>query len=460
MAEREKNMRNMKKALAAVAAVATLASLAACGGSDGGNDAKANAGDADKADLVFWGWDTGNTMKALIADFEKANPGITVKFNNTVTASDTQTALSNAVAAGKGAPDVVMLEDPTVTQFAVTGDLVDLTAYGADKLEDDFSAGPWSKLQYDGKPYALPIDSGPEVFFYNDAVLKKAGVDGSQIKTWDDYYEAAKKVKAIGAYMTNNSGSSMEYQPFTAQAWQAGAQPWKVDGENITIDMTKDSGMKKYIEFQQKLIDEDLVDTKIANWSDDWNRALNEGDIATLTIGAWMPVNLMNGAPDQAGNWRVAQLPQWNEGDEVSAEDGGSALAVVSQSKQQAAAYKFVEYLTHGDGAQTMADTGTFPSLKKILSSDSFTDPNTEANKKVNDYFGGQNVNEILSEAAQRKVSAFQYLPYNPYAQSTFGDQISKAYSEDITLEEAFVNYSKALTDHGNQQGYTVTSKD
>ena len=136
MAEREKNMRNMKKALAAVAAVATLASLAACGGSDGGNDAKANAGDADKADLVFWGWDTGNTMKALIADFEKANPGITVKFNNTGTASDTQTALSNAVAAGKGAPDVVMLEDPTVTQFAVTGDLVDLTAYGADKLED------------------------------------------------------------------------------------------------------------------------------------------------------------------------------------------------------------------------------------------------------------------------------------------------------------------------------------
>lgn len=167
--------------------------------------------------------------------------------------------------------------------------------------------------------------------------------------------------------------------------------------------MTNDAGMKKYIDFQQKLIDEDLIDTKTANWSDDWNRELNDGTIASLTIGGWMPVNLMNGAPDQAGNWRVAQLPQWNEGDEVSAEDGGSALAVVSQSKQQAAAYKFVEYLTHGEGAQTMADTGTFPSLKSILTSKSFTDPNTEANKKVNDYFGGQNVNQVLSEAAQRK---------------------------------------------------------
>ena len=444
-------MRTTQKAFAALTAAATLIGLAACGGGSD-NASKGSTGDANKAELVFWGWDTGHTMTNLIKDFQKANPGITVKFNNTGTASDTQTALSNAIAAGKGAPDVVMLEDPTVTQFAVTGDLADLSQFGADKLADDFSAGPWNKLQYNNKPYALPIDSGPEMFFYNDAVFKKAGVDGTKIKTWDDYYEAAKKVKAAGSYMTNNSGSSMEYQPFTAQAWQ-------VDGEKITIDMTNDAGMKKYIDFQQKLIDEDLIDTKTANWSDDWNRELNDGTIASLTIGGWMPVNLMNGAPDQAGNWRVAQLPQWNEGDETSAEDGGSALAVVGQSKQQAAAYKFVEYLTHGKGAQTMADTGTFPSLKSILTSKSFTDPNSEANKKVNDYFGGQNVNQVLSEAAQRKVSKFAYLPYNPFAQSSFGDQISKAFSKNITLKEAFANYAKALADHGTQQGYTVTNK-
>ena len=273
-------MRHSKKILAAVAAVSVLTGLAACSNS-GSSDKASSKGDANKAELVFWGWDSGNSMKDLIAEFEKANPGITVKFNNTGTASDTQTALTNAVAAGNGAPDVVMLEDPTVTQFAVTGDLVSLDEFGANKLENDFAAGPWNKLQYGGKSYALPIDSGPEVFFYNKAVFDKAGVDGSQIKTWDDYYEAAKKVRAIGSYITNNSGSSMEYQPFTAQAWQAGAQPWKVDGENITIDMTKDAGMKKYIEFQQKLIDEDLIDTKIANWSDDWNRSLNDGTLAS-----------------------------------------------------------------------------------------------------------------------------------------------------------------------------------
>ena len=332
---------------------------------------------------MFWGWDSGNSMKEILADFEKANPGITVKFNNTGTAEKTSTALSNAIAAGNGAPDVVMLEDPTVTQFAVTDGLVDLSEFGADKLADDFAAGPWNKLQYNNKPYALPIDSGPEMFFYNKAVFDKAGVDGESIKTWNDYYEAAKKIRATGSYITNLAGTSNDYQPFTAQIWQAGAQPWKVDGENITINMTKDEGMQRYIQFVQKLIDEDLVDAKTPNWSDDWNRELNDGTLASLTIGAWMPINLMTGAPDQAGNWRVAQLPQWEEGKEVSAEDGGSALAVTSQSKNQAAAYKLVEYMTHGEGAQTMADTGTFPSLKKILRSDSFTDPTTESNKKT-----------------------------------------------------------------------------
>ena len=115
--------------------------------------------------------------------------------------------------------------------------------------------------------------------------------------------------------------------------------------------------------------------------------------------------------------------------------------------------------MNHGEGAQTMADTGTFPSLKKILKSDSFTDPTTESNKKTNDYFGGQNVNEVLSAAAQRPTEKFQYLPYNPYAQTAYGDEVSKAYSGDITLEEALQNYAKKLAEQGKQQGYNVTVK-
>ncbi|MBT1165094.1 ABC transporter substrate-binding protein [Bifidobacterium felsineum] len=438
-------MRNAKKAVAAMAAITTLVGLAACGNS---STAKVDTDTANaKGEIVFWGW--GNGIKETIDAFEKANPNITVKYSSTGTAADTATALQNAIAAGKGAPDVIMLEDATVPQFVVDGSVIDLSQFGADKFADDFAAGPWAKMLQEGKPYALPIDSSPEVFFYNKATFDKAGVDGESIKTWDDYYEAAKKVRALGGdyYITN----SIDYQPFLAQAWQAGAQPFKVDGENITINMN-DKGLQQYVAFQQKLIDEDLINPKITNWSDDWYRSLGDGTTATLSIGAWMPTDLETGAAAGKGNWRVAQLPQWTDGEEASSEDGGSSLAITAQSKNTAAAYKFAEFLTHGDGAKVMADHGTFPATKKLLE-----DPSFQSEK--NEYFGRQEVNKVLAEAAERKVSKFQYLPYNSFAQSKYGDDVVPAFQGKTTLKDALAKYAKTLADYGTDQGYTVSNQ-
>ena len=445
-----------KKTIALIGAVAMLSSVAACGSTSAGDGGSTGSSDK-KVELTVWSWDS--TLPRTVKGFEAKNPNIKVKVTNAGTNKDEYNALSNAIEAGSGAPDIAQIEYYALPEYVIRGHLENLSDLGASDFKDFYTPGTWSSVNINDGVYALPMDSGPMAWFYNKDVFDKAGVDPTQVRTWDDFYEAAKKIRATGSYITNLAGTSNDYQPFTAQIWQAGAQPWKVDGENITINMTKDEGMQRYIQFVQKLIDEDLVDTKTPNWSDDWNRELNDGTLASLTIGAWMPINLMSGAPDQAGNWRVAQLPQWEEGKEVSAEDGGSALAVTSQSKNQAAAYKLVEYMTHGEGAQTMADTGTFPALKKILQSDSFTDPTTESNKKTNDYFGGQNVNEVLSAAAQRPTEKFQYLPYNPYAQTAYGDEVSKAYSGDITLEKALENYANKLAEQGKQQGYNVTVK-
>ena len=110
-----------------------------------------------------------------------------------------------------------MLEDPTVTQFAVTDGLVDLSEFGADKLADDFAAGPWNKLQYNNKPYALPIDSGPEMFFYNKAVFDKAGVTASPSRL-ERLLRGRQEDPCHRSYITNLAGTSNDYQPFTARS--------------------------------------------------------------------------------------------------------------------------------------------------------------------------------------------------------------------------------------------------
>lgn len=93
-------------------------------------------------------------------------------------------------------------------------------------------------------------------------------MDGESIKTWNDYYEAAKKIRVIGLYITNLAGTSNDYRRSPPRS--AGRCPAVEgnSGENITINMTKDEACS-YIQFVQKLIDEDLADAKTPNWSDD-----------------------------------------------------------------------------------------------------------------------------------------------------------------------------------------------
>lgn len=439
-------MRKVKQIIAMMGAAAILVPLAACGSPDVPQkpDGKASG------NITVWGW--GEGMDKLVEGFQKKYPAIKVKYSSTGTASDTATALQNAISAGNGAPDVCMLQGTDVSQFAITKGIEDLSAYGADKIADDFSSGAYNKLLVAGKPYGMPIDSGPMAFFYNKAIFDKAGVTEAP-KTWDEYYQAAKKIHALGSeyYITNNSGNKDSYGEFNAMLWQAGANPVTVDGETLSIDFSsKDSAIKKYVDFQQKLIDENLVNTSIGNWSDDWNRSLNDGTTASLAIGAWMPINLQNGAPEQKGNWRVATMPQWSEDDAASAEDGGSSLTIPVQSKNKAAAWQFVEYETHGEGAQIMADTGTFPALKSILNSDAFT-------SQTNEFFGGQQVNKILSEAANMKASSYQFLPFSAYAQSIYGDFLSPAYQKKKTLQDAISDYQAALIKYAKEAGgYTV----
>src|SRR5699024_12451146 len=117
----------------------------------------------------------------------------------------------------------------------------------------------------------------------------------------------------------------------TSRIWQAGGRPYTVSGDTVIVDFA-DEGSEKYAETWQQLIDEDLL-LDVTDWSDEWYQALGDGSVATLISGAWMGLTLISDVPAGEGSWRVAPLPQWEEGEEVSAENGGSALAVPTESE-------------------------------------------------------------------------------------------------------------------------------
>ncbi len=151
-----------------------------------------------------------------------------------------------------------------------------------------------------------------------------------------------------------------------------------------------------------------------------------------------MPANLESGAQAASGDWRVAPMPQWTAGGRVSAENGGSALALPELGKNKALAYAFVEYANAGDGVQTRLEERRLPGDHRgsAVHARSRTPPSA--------YFGGQKANKVLAESAANVPDGWSYLPYQVYANSVFNDTVGKAYVSGTTLAEGLESWQEA----------------
>lgn len=382
-------------------------------------------------------------MKAVIQRFEAANPDIRVKLNN-VSGYD---HLNSAIQDGYGTPDVAQLEYFALPQYAVSGQLLDITDRTTG-YSDFYTPGTWASVQLAGKVYALPMDSGPMAFFYNEDVFRQAGVDATQIRTWDDYYEAAKKLKEIGVYIAADAGDASFYD---AMIWLAGGRPFSTssDGKTVTVNLHDDEGTRTFTEFWQRMIDEDLVNTHLQTWSERWKKALGDGSVASVFAGAWMPSLLLSDVPGTAGLWRVTQMPTV-DGSATNAENGGSALGVLHTTRKPEAAFRFVDFVCHDKaGIDERVDGGAFPADNTTLSDDAFLRKTTIKDSRgiAIPYFGGQEFNKELSQAAETVSTGYRYLPFEVYARSDFRATVGKAYEWE-NIRQAY-DEAKAKRDAG-----------
>lgn len=439
-------LRRVATAIATTAVLgATLVACSAGGGSTGGSASDVDAALKKGGTITYWSWTP--SAEAQVAAFEKEYPKVKVKLVNAGTNTTEYTKLQNAIKAGSGAPDVAQVEYYAIPQFALGKALVDLKAYGFDKLKSDYSTGPWNSVNIDGGLYGLPQDSGPMALFYNKNVFDQYGL--TVPKTWDEYVADAKKLHAADPtkYITSDSGDSGFT---TSMIWQAGGRPFTAEGTKVSINL-QDEGTKKWTSTWNQLVEGKLLST-IPGWSDDWYKALGNGTIATLVTGAWMPGVLESSVKDGSGAWRVAPMPTY-DGTAANAENGGGGQVVLKQSKNPALAAGFLKWLNNSKSStKVFLESGGFPSTTADLNSSDFLATAPE-------YFGGQKINEVLVDGAKNVSSGFQYLPFQVYANSIYADSVGQAYAANSDLNAGLQAWQKSLVEYGNQQGFTVTGK-
>jgi ABC-type glycerol-3-phosphate transport system substrate-binding protein len=388
--------------------------------------------------LTVWGWES--TMKALQAadaDFMKAYPNIKVEYVAKPPA-DTYQQLQLAASAGTGLPDISVIEDSHLAQFVGLGVLADLT----DKVEPyipQFNEYRWEQAKLEDKYYAMPWDSGPVAVFYRRDVFEKAGVDPESIKTWDDYYNAAKTIKEkAGVPMWQQAKAQNDGRLFEMLMWQEGLGYVDKDG-NVILD--KEPRIAQMLDYMGKFWKEDLA-ADSQPWTDPWYKEMADGTVATVVEAAWMGGFFKSFiAPEAVGKWGVFRLPAWQAGGSQSSNDGGSSMAIFETSTQKDAAWAYVEYhLGRPDAMMKIYEQSDFyPGLQTT-----YDDP---AFQQEDPYYAGQKVRAFFSEVAKDIPTAGVYTAEYQEMNGLLAPEIQKFALGQQTSQEALTNAANAIRD-------------
>jgi len=444
----------------AASAVTLMTALAGCsGGGDSGGTPAAAADctnkivNADAPVVTMWAWYPN--MATVIDNFNNAHDDVQVCWSNVGQGGDEYDKVQTAISAGKGLPDVVMLEADHLAGYAIQGALVDIAQYGANDVKGNFSEGAWKDVSLGDAVYAAPVDGGPMAMIYRTDVFEQYGI--TPPTTWDEYRAAAEKVKAAGGPVFGDLGSNVPAVMMALQI-QKGADPFAYDlskPQDLTVNLD-DVASKDVLDYWAGLVKDGLVGT-VDQFTTDYISGVVAGEYATYISAAWAPGYLSGagvGEGESKGVWAVAPLPQWDTNNPVSVNWGGSAFAVTTQSKQPELAAKvalgvYADPASLEDGWKNQV---IFPLNQDVLTSEEFI--NNES-----DFFSGQTPNKDVYIPAENAYKGFVYPPIIVYYYAQLQAQLARINAGEITGADAATELQKTIVKYAEDQGFTVTGK-
>lgn len=326
--------------------------------------------------VTFWQFNTDapsvNAWKKAIAGFEAANPGIKVNMQ-IVPWSEQAQKLTTAIATGT-APDISMMGNDVVAQYANTGALVQLDPYFAawskeigHDITQDILPGDHLYYRYKGHWYASPVAEETRLVYYRKSMLQKAGINPA--KAFASFQSMRQAAIALNkpAQKVYGWGLPMGISYFTLQTFMNFYLGWGARYLTAKGLCGFDAPeFRQALAFYANLYTKDKVTPPDSPVYD--NSKLEPlwaaGKLAMMIDGPWV----LNIYPNKtlSADTGLAYIPAGPKGRYGFL--GGWPLVMWSQGKNQAAAFKFVRYAT--DPAKAMntlcQGLGNLPGRKSL----------------------------------------------------------------------------------------------
>lgn len=301
---------------------------------------------ADAAtNITIWGFADNRVkwMKRLVPGFRKLYPQANVTLV-TIPYADLWPKLQTVFNSNAGVPDMVDVAVGELGPF-VGGDSVPFTPLdpylGAKRglLSEGGAYAPWT---YKGALYGVGNEFNPVLMYYRWDMFKKAGITASSIKTWADYTEAGKQLKAkTGTSMVGLPMKDYAYWYFIAR--QRGGGFFDSAG-NITVnDAIGVSSMQYLVDlvYKHKIA---VLDPAGDEYSPPYYALMSNGAFATALSAPWYQGFMQDNAPKGKGLWEIALMPRWDQKSAKTVMFGGTGLTITKAARDKDLCWKFIEY--------------------------------------------------------------------------------------------------------------------
>ncbi|MFI4981252.1 MAG: extracellular solute-binding protein [Nevskiales bacterium] len=310
--------------------------------------------------------------KAIIAEFEKANPDVKVDYQ-VIAASEYATKLLTAFASGAG-PDVFNQFSALVAQYYNSRILapIDYAAmgYADEKALTGLYVGGFDGARFAGKLYGVPTEVSNWACYANNAVWKEAGLDPAKDfpKTWEAMPAIAEKLTKRDAngvpirrgFDFNWPNRAGVWLAFNTMIHQRGANLVDEEAYKATYDTPASAKVMQYwVDWANKL--------KLGGPQyTDSRTAFLGGQLATdCTFGIW-------GIPqvkDAKIDFTVQPAPRWADGGSDEGFDAYAYYMMVnarSPAAVQKAGWKFARMFTD-HAADLFKGAGLFVPRKEVM---------------------------------------------------------------------------------------------
>ncbi|MCL5996536.1 MAG: extracellular solute-binding protein [Chloroflexi bacterium] len=323
---------------------------------------------------LLWS-DINSTQQPMIEDFTKATG---IKVNQTVVQYNERLNKINTAVQGGGGFDVVQMDTIWTAQFVAAGWVEDISDRLTDAIKKDVPDSSISAVRVGGKIYGMPFFNSAKHLFYNEKLLKDAGID-KPAATLDEFMEQAKattdKDKSLwGSVWSWKQSEALICDWVAIMFTKAGAQILDDSGKAVFNTMGG-------VEALQWMVD--LLNThKVADpaslefTEDDVRKALMTGNYA-LTYN-WEGVLPDANDPKQskaAPNVHVGLLPG-SQDVKSSSVNGSEGWAILNIAKNKDNAWKLLEYMASvAWQKKAMLIAGQYPILSSL-----YSDPDLQKN--------------------------------------------------------------------------------